>query len=237
MAKLNGPLGSKLRGKVGEVVAAKTVGGATAIRAYQPVVKNPNTVRQQASRSRFAMASGIVASLAEVMNIGFAKAASAAGIYPRNMAVRYLVGATDVLVQTGLAFDSLVISQMQVSKKAGLDPVPTLRYTAPAGSTPAKITLVNSADFSGYTAGESLGIVVVALSENGDGTVNVMRTYKGDATSGITIPATDQDFLMGCTILGFVKVMPATGNSIPTDQWPWKYPSATSATTFVTTIS
>lgn len=236
MAKLIGPIGSKMRGKVGQIVAAKTVGGDTAIRSYQPQVKNPNTKRQQASRQRFKLASGVVSVLAEAINIGYAKATSGAKMYPRNMAVRELVKDTQCIIMNDGEFESIELAELKVSKKMGIDIVPQIAYTAPTAQTEGSLALRNVTDFDPLLAEGKIGMVVVAVRDNGDGTLAMPKLYKGNAASPIAITESEAMPLTGCTLLGFVKVIPESGNSVATDTWPWKYPSATSVTVSVGTV-
>lgn len=58
MAKLNGIIGSG-SGKVGVMVLSKGKAGQTIARAYQPQVKNPNTISQQLQRAKMNLAGKI----------------------------------------------------------------------------------------------------------------------------------------------------------------------------------
>lgn len=58
MAKLNGIIGSG-SGKVGVMVLSKGKGGQTIARAYQPQVKNPNSLPQRLQRARMNLAGKI----------------------------------------------------------------------------------------------------------------------------------------------------------------------------------
>ena len=237
MAKISGPIASAMRGKVGQVVAAKTVGGDTAIRAYQPQVKNPNTYRQAASRFRFSMVSSIAAALSEVIKIGYGKASSGMKMYPRNVFVRELIADDATLITDGMSFDSLQLSSLKVSRNDGFSMTPVFQYTAPSGSDTGTIRLTNAADFNVNPDEAVLGIVVAAVLSDGTGNVILTKLLKGQATVGIEVTAADAAVMGGCTLLGFAKAIPVTGNSVPTDTWPWKYPSATSKTAVVTVLN
>lgn len=237
MAKISGPLAGAMRGKVGQVVAAKSVGGDTAIRAYQPQVKNPNTYRQASSRFRFSLVSRIAAELAEVIKIGYGKATSGMAMYPRNMFVRELIADNNTLITDGMSFDSLQVSSMKVSRNDGFSVTPVFQYTAPTTNDPGVIRLTNAADFNVNPAEAVLGIVVAAVLSDGSGNVIMTKLLKGQATVGIEVTAADAALMGGCTLLGFAKAIPVTGNSVPTDTWPWKYPSATSKTAVVAVLN
>lgn len=236
MAKLNGPLGSKLRGKVGEVVAAKTVGGVTAIRAYQPVVKNPNTLRQQVARKKFAALSGLVASLSDVLNIGYAKANAGSKMYVRNMVMRDLSGAADIVNFVGGTINDINWPSFPFSKKVGLDGVPVVTYTAPVGAQSGKFSVTNADSIAINEAEEELGVVLVALTTTTTGILGQPIILTGKASAGVDVTAAQASLLGGCTIFAFFKAMPITGTDIPTAQWPWKYPSNTGASSQVLTM-
>lgn len=224
MAKLNGPLGSKLRGKVGEVVAAKTVGGATAIRAYQPVVKNPNTLRQRTSRSRFSATSALAALFAKVIGIGYASAASSMKMYPRNIFVRDAVKNKKYVGIVDGEFNEYTLNQLQVSAQSGITVKPILAYNA----STHKVTATNAADVE-LAAGQQLGLVVVHWFDEGQ-IVKVLHTGLGLATAGVDVPESVYNAGIQTRYVGFFKVIEPTGNDVATDTIPWKYPSATSMT-------
>ena len=224
MAKLNGPLGSKLRGKVGEVVAAKTVGGATAIRAYQPVVKNPNTLRQRTSRVRFSATSGLAAMFAKVISIGYASVASGLKMYPRNVWVRNAVKNQLYVSVAGGEVDAIDLAELKVSAQNGITVVPTLSWDAESHTVKA----TNRSEVE-LKAGEQLGLVVVCWLSDGT-TVRVLHTGMALATLGVEMPAIAYSAGVPTSVVGFYKIIEATGNDVPTDEIPWKYPSATSGT-------
>lgn len=237
MAKLNGPLGSKLRGKVGEVVAAKTVGGVTAIRAYQPVVKNPNTLRQQASRNRFKFVSGVCAVLAPVLELGYAKAASGSKMYPRNMAVRDFIGNNTLVSQSDFETLEIDVNQLPLSKKDGITGTPSVTFTAPEGQTAGQIVCTNGGTVILPSADVKLGVVyaVVQMSEEGKGKVLAVKQALHNAP--VTVSAAEAALWSGAMLYAFFKAVPETGNVIDTDEVPWKYPSATGETVLVQNIA
>lgn len=223
MAKLNGPLGSKLRGKVGEVVAAKTVGGDTAVRAYQPVVKNPNTLRQRVSRNKMAAASQIAAVLADAIGIGYAKATASAKMYPRNMFMRGIIP-VDAAVMT-LDGENPVINytKLPVSKGVGITETPVVAVAAGSETGSKVVTASNAANVT-LAAGETLGLVVVGLNATKDSSIVRM----GNATTGVTLSAADVTAMADGTMYAFFKVIPEAFNGVAATNIPWKYPSNTS---------
>lgn len=230
MAKLNGPLGSKLRGKVGEVVAAKTVGGVTAIRSYQPVVKNPKTTRQQNSRGRFAATSGLAAKFAKIIGIGYANVASGMKMYPRNIFVRDAVKNKSYVEMSGAEVVALDLGDLKVSAQSGITVVPTLRWD----SEEHIIMASNYRDVE-LTAGQQLGLVIVCYYV-AETEAKVLYTGMAEAGTGVTIPSAVYGAGMAVNVVGFYKIIEPSGNDITTDTIPWKYPSPTSATSGMVTI-
>lgn len=231
MAKLNGPLGSKLRGKVGEVVAAKTVGGDTAIRAYQPVVKNPNTLRQRDSRVRFSATSGLAAMFAKAISIGYASVASSMKMYPRNVWVRDAVKGKKYVTIVNAEVDGYDLNALKVSAQNGIAVKPILRYN----SSTHTITATNASEVE-LAAGQRLGLVVVHYYTS-ETTVKMLNTSMGLATGGVPVPESVYTYGEQTRFVGFFKIIEASGNDVATENIPWKYPSATSMTSDMDVIT
>lgn len=231
MAKLNGPLGSKLRGKVGEVVAAKTVGGVTAIRSYQPVVKNPNTLRQRSARGKFADFSKLASVVSQAVAIGYAKAVSSMRMYARNYFMRD--GMADSLLYADSEFD---LNQLKVSRKAGLNDTPvgcTAVYASGTGVT----CKCGSATPTSAESGNSMGVVFVLVEEGMHDCQVVKGTTSAAKADGLVVA--DARLMPGVTyyVYAFLKEIEATGTEIPSDTYPWKYPSNTGETVNVGTVT
>lgn len=231
MAKLNGPLGSKLRGKVGEVVAAKTVTGETAIRAYQPVVKNPRTARQVECRTRLQLASGIGAALSSVISIGYAKAASAARRYPRNLFVRRMVDHDTTPIEFTGGAPEIAYEEIKVSQQAG---VVTLPVFGAAAAASGKITVaVTSCPAAVDTDAFAMGIVVCAYNSEENICLVAQKLGSGAVADGVelTVPA---NFVgLDFEVYGFCKEILNSYTDISAETQPWKYPSNTSGSVYV----
>lgn len=229
MAKLIGPIGSKMRGKVGQIVAAKTVGGDTAIRSYQPQVKNPNTLRQRTSRLRLATASGVAAMVAPAISIGFAKAVAGTKMYARNMFVRDIINpSTNAPITITNEVATVDYTKLALSKKAGIAEV--LSMQAPSAVEPSRASVAWSVPTISEDLGEgSLGVVVVYVNP----AKNACIIVQVEATTASADPLLPLNW-EGDTVYvyGFMKWIPATGNDIATSTQPWKYPSPTSACTY-----
>lgn len=237
MAKLNGPLGSKLRGKVGEVVAAKTVGGDTAIRAYQPVVKNPKTERQQAARNRFAMASGIVACFSTAIQIGYAQAVNGMRMYPRNLAVRDILASSEFMVQQSVDEFNIDATSFPVSKRAGIIVKPSCSYVAPVGATDGSLTCTNYSAVEINESVEKLGVVYVVGRIYEDGDCEFLAVKQSEASVPVTITEAEAGAWSDAYVWAFFKKVPISGTIIPTTDTPWKYPSDTGESAMVAHLS
>lgn len=222
MAKLNGPLGSKFRGKVGEIVAAKTVGGVTVVRAYQPIVRNPRTLRQRVSRKKMRVASALAAMLDTPIKVGYAKAVAGAKMYARNMFVSGIVPSNAGVMTVNGENVTLDITKIKVAKACGLTVVPAGVLTTGTGGVVSFVP-TNTATV-GLNPGESLGVCLAAIDyERG------RCIYKqGVAATGVTLSAEEVASLSTPVYFAFYKVIPEALNGVPSTTEPWKYPSSTS---------
>lgn len=224
MAIINGPCASKMRGKVGEVVAAKTTGNRTALRSYQPNVKNPNTLRQRVSRSKMALASELAALLSDALKIGFAKAAAGTKMYPRNLFVKRVVPVSAGIMTVSGEAVSVDYAKLPLSEADGFGSVPVFTETTPDTGFATKFALSNPEDFP-LEAGESLGIVVTGY--DAEGKCAIVKTAL--AEDGAQFTDAEMTKIGHGVVKGFVKAIPEALNGVPTKDIPWKYPSRTSA--------
>lgn len=236
MAKISGPLAGSMRGKVGQVVAAKTVTGDTAIRAYQPQVKNPNTLRQRVSRSKMSMASKAAAALAEVIGIGYAKAAAGSGMYPRNMFVQGVVPVNAGVITLQNNQPRLQLQLLEVSKANGLFIMPQVTVVVDEQNNLLKMTATNTAEVP-LNVGEKLGLVLAIVDGDADEGIEKSVVVKGDASSTLQLDLDIASDYSGCNIYGFYKIIPEGVNGVDSALWPWKYPSATGASRIVGTVA
>ena len=222
MAIYNGPLGSKMRGKFGEFVAAKTVGGQTALRSYQPVVKNPNTLRQQVSRKKMAKASELAALLADAIGVGYAKAVQGMKMYARNLFVKSIIPVNAGVMTNDGAEITLDITKIKIARGVGLSTIPAGQVTAATGGG-VEFIPTNTADIT-LNPGESLGVCMAAIDY-----ANGKCIYKqGVASTGVALSAAELALLTTPVYFAFYKVIPEGLNGVATETAPWKYPSATS---------
>jgi len=231
MAIYYGPMASKMRGKVGEIVAAKTVGNRTALRAYNGKVKNPNTLRQQVSRNKLKQASELAALFSEAIGIGYAKAVQGLKMYARNMFVRELIPTENGYFTVTDGVVARTTSNLPLSRKAGINVAPDVTLGATAGGAP-ELTINNAADAMVGLSG-NIAVIVVAVSETNNfcGVVKAVKPASGDFK--VVIPEAMVAKMDTPLYAVFYKEVPEALNGVPTDSIPWKYPSATSECIYV----
>lgn len=237
MAKQITPFGGHFVGRLGTAVGAKLKGGDYVARSYQPQVKNPRTLRQQVARQKFSALSGLAALLAEPFSVGYAMAVVGTRMYPRNKVVSDLYNKGEIVHFVGGEIDEIEWNDFPMSKKMGLEGVPSITYTPAEGQAAAHFACTNADDIVINTAEEELGLVLVCATTTSTGLLGTPVMFTGKASTGIDVPAAKAAMLGGCSVFAFFKAMPKTGTDIPTDQWPWKYPSKTGATVLATSIA
>ena len=223
MAKQRGPVASTFSGRVGNVVGAKLKGGEYVTRSYQPSVKNPNTVRQQASRARLSFASALGARLSQAIGIGFAAAAGSTKMYPRNLFLKKIYGS---IAQTGNNC-TLANNKYVMSEKVGCDLIPAGDITNNLNQHKLTFNVTNGEDVV-MPNGNGCGLVMVVVGDNPDDRVIVVTSTN---TQGEEIDVTgmkSESFACYC----FFKELIPSKNAIATNDYPWRYPSATGATAF-----
>lgn len=232
MAILNGPYASKMRGKVGEVVAAKTTGNRTALRSYQPNVKNPNTLRQRVSRTKLAMASALAANLSEGIKIGYAKAVAGTRMYPRNMFVSDIVpvGANVFSVSDGVV--TMNTGGVRVSKGIGISVVPDVTQQQVSGSADIELVATNTG-LVNLPAGSKLGLVVVVSNRD----LTKCAVLCGEAESPVRISENILNAFGEPGYFVFYKEITESFNGVATADIPWKYPSLTGPSSTLTMVS
>lgn len=235
MAKLRGIVSAAISGKSGGVVFAKGMKGDTIMRPYQPTVKNPNTLRQRVSRSKMSMASKAAAALAEVIGIGYAKAAAGSGMYPRNMFVQGVVPVNAGVITLLNNQPKLQLQLLEVSKANGLYIMPQVTVVVDDQNNLLKMTATNTAEVP-LNEGEKLGLVLAIVDGDADEGIEKSVVVKGDASTTLQLDLDIASDYSGCNIYGFYKIIPEGVNGVDSALWPWKYPSATGASRIVGTV-
>lgn len=223
MAKQRGPVASTFSGRVGNVVGAKMKGGEYVTRTYQPSVKNPNTLRQQAARFRMSVCSKVAAALAATIQIGYAMAAASDKLYPRSIFMKSVLPWANSPIATVGGSTELNLESMPMSKQAGINVVPAGELVATAGNVPAHATISNLSEVE-VSGTDRAGVVYVFADEN----LNDVRTI-ASTNSTCDVPA---DMLLSYDMVhawAYFKIAPGSKTEVSTDTYPWKYPSRTSA--------
>lgn len=172
MAKLNGPLGSKLRGKVGEVVAAKIRGGETAIRSYQPKVKNPNTKAQIGARSAFSLMSKLAAQLSGALMMNAKPNETQRNAFIR--VNRPFVVLDDQSPVGSVNIDAKIRAEKILISQGTEDIASDITFAAVSGQTD-KVKIVD-----GYTGSDKLLLVVAYVEDNQQLAYPNVKTYVFD---------------------------------------------------------
>lgn len=226
MAKLRGPVASYFSGHVGEVVGAPMKGGETVIRTYRRNIKNPNTLRQQVSRNKMALASQYAAALSVAIKIGYAMATASTKMFARNMFVQNIVPVSKGVLTNSGAEITADLTKLPVSQAIGIAETPVIAVSAGTEAGSKKIDASNAADVV-MEQGETLGLVVVALNEAGSQSM----VRQGVATEGVTLSAADIENIGNGHFYAFFKAIPKAVNGVASTDLPWMYPSNTSGTT------
>ena len=228
MAKQRGPVASYFSGKVGEVVGASLKGGEYTTRTYKKHIKNPNTLRQQASRGRLAFVSGIAAALAPALELGMAKAAQSGALTPRTAWLKMSLPKDKNGIVTANGDGEVNIAEMLIAKGMGIAETPNLVVTPAEGGQPAKVSVSNY-DAVSQAAGKRLGIVYVFMGARENGEVTATRVLQSAAGTAVNVPAGYEALGDQTQVTAFFKEILTSGTDIASDTTPWKYPSATSA--------
>lgn len=227
MAKIVGFVGTA-SGRSGNFVYAKGRNGMTIQRAYQPQVKNPRTIRQQASREKFTRASEMVAIWAQALKVSHVSRGDMTAKIVRGDAVL----APDTSGVLLFRFDEL-------AKTIAHGPVPMPAWRAPRMQDGLILDL-------GYTLspntglyledGDRVGVVLCAYNASADSVIfsQSIATDAANATATLPVPGAWAGNEMH--VVAFLKVVPKSYNQIPTVELPWKFPSNTSDAVYLGTV-
>lgn len=232
MAKQHGPAASYFSGRQGEVVGAKLKGGEYVSRAYQPNVKNPNTLRQRVSRLRMSTASLLAAAFAAAIQTGYAKATASTRMYPRNMFVRDAVRIDGMGVIT-VANETATVDyqKIKVSQRNGLNAVPSMGQ--PGFDEPLTV----SCDYAAVTVTDvlpagKLGIVTAVYAPALNQCVVKQTIIEQGQDGTVTVPMPASFSGQTVHIYHFLKWVPESKNGVATENEPWMYPSETGETVY-----
>lgn len=193
MAKFNGGIFSKLKGKLAGVVFQQYEGMQVG-KEYQPNVKNPNTAKQVESRAKFKAASQLVAIFSEIFMISIAKMSA----YQRTLRGA-LVRVLTREFQWDDSANSADITPSQVASAVnGLVFNPPIPAPVITGDTMGTATL-------SATEGDTVKYKIVAYDRDGVTLGMAERTFEATST-----PETIQAPLTSTTPYGYTIAAVAT---------------------------
>lgn len=235
MAKTTGVIGG-LSGKLGSAVFAHRRGVQIA-RAYQPVVANPKSERQQLSRAKFALAESVSKGLREFVRMGWQKTKPT---YQIQQAVGIMVPAGNGII-TIAGDDSLEVQYTELRKalSANLINAPSNKI-APDFTQESQVsgTLLLPASCFVDEHGDVVDCAVVIcvystdLNQSVVARVIATRPTGGETEVEVSYAVAVPSVFAGTMayVYAFAKQIPTAYNGIATTVWPWKFPSNTSET-------
>lgn len=242
MAKFNSQFGI-MTGKLGNFVLTSRKGQVIA-RAYNPIVENPRTARQQLSRAKLTLASDLARGLASAIRIGFGEDVKGL-VSARNVFVKNIVPVSaQVITGTSPAALQVVYEKLQLtdSKFGGAD------YDEPDLENPMRIDVsISAPNLNPEVITDASGTPVVV-------TVNLVAYNKVHKTAMVltevmhdpsnpTLPVPDVLKMTVPTnwqgtqveMWAFYKQHPVAVNGIANTVAPQRYPGAAGATTYLGT--
>lgn len=193
MARLNGGLYSKLKGKLAGTVFQQYE-GMNVVKEYQPTVKNPSTSKQVENRAKFKAASQLVAVFADIFMISIAKISS----YQRNLRGS-LVRVLTRTFQWNESTDAAEIAENAVASA-----VNGLTFNPPIPAPVLSGTTIGQATISA-TEGDTVKYKIVAYDRDGLTLGTAERTFEATST-----PETIQAPLTATTPFGYTIAAVAT---------------------------
>lgn len=242
MAKFSSQFGI-MTGKLGNFVLSSRKGEVIA-RAYNPIVENPRTARQQLSRAKLSLASVLARGLASAIRIGFGEDVKGL-VSARNVFVKNTVPVSaQVITGTSPAALQVVYEKLQLSdgKFGGAD------YDEPDLENPMQVSVgITAPNLNPEVITDASGAPVVV-------TVNLVIYNKVHKTSivhtevmhdpsnpsvqpvdslKVTVPTNWQGTQV--EMFAFYKQHPVAVNGIANTVAPQRYPGAAGATTYLGT--
>lgn len=168
MAKFNGGIYSKLKGKLAGVVFQQYEGLQIG-KEYQPNVKNPDTARQVENRAKFKLASQVVAVYQDIMLL------AAANVSPY---VRMIRGALVRAIRSAAEYET---GEASISTSALESAVNVLHFNTPVAKPTIAGSDISSATITA-TVGDTVRYTIVAADLNGAIIGSDTRTFTATAT-------------------------------------------------------
>lgn len=234
MAKATGLVGN-LRGKVGNVVFSSRRGSQIA-RVYQPVVHNPKSKRQQVSRLKMRTAVEVLKPFApRFLRAGWQKSHPT---YEFQRAIGLAIPVdNDVIsvVNMEASVDYGPLASVMSAKDLPLPSVKGLSFVT-EGQVDFNVTTSPVHFIEGAAGSCGCGAVVAVYSPDLRTCVVESVPLENVGTAqpvSVKVPAS----MAGVTahVYCFLKQIPDALNGIPSEEYPWMYPAATSECVYVGT--
>lgn len=227
------------RGKLGNMVTFVR-NGVQITRAYQPVVFNPMTTRQQLSRAKLALASEYSRGFSKVLKIGYGGLVGE-GRTARNLFVGDIIP-VDKGIITGTSPLNVAVNAESLQLSKGN--VPNVGFGAADYDTPQQVeVLVTDKAALGQLMGDATkayGIYLVAARADAMTTENritlgavVQTQAELDAVESVKLQVPPSWQGQRVHVYGFVKEIPAAKNGIATNVVPTRYPGDASKTHYI----
>lgn len=240
MAKFNSQFGI-MTGKLGNFVLSSRKGEVIA-RAYNPIVENPRTARQQLSRAKLSLASDLARSLAAAIRIGYGQYAKGL-VSARNVFVQGIVpvGAQTITGTTPTAlqvnWEKLKVSEGKIGGPDWDEPDLENPLQIEVGITAPNLTPDVINDASGTPVVVTVNLVVYnKLLKTAMVQTEVMYDPSNPSVHPVdsikmTVPPVWQGSQV--EIYGFYKQHPVGVNGIANTVAPQRYPGAAGVTTYL----
>ena len=217
-------------GKLGNVVFYQRA-GETLGRAYQPIVSNPDTARQQMARARFRLLSAYAKRFRPAIELGLAAAAS------KRQSARNLFMSLNNEVLNGSTIESLSLDYESVQlSKGGFYAV---AFGTPDFTEPLTVVVPISSStlFATELTEEVSGAIVLAGycadMEECCVTGSVV-SYQDSVPTSVKLVIPNQWQGMRVHVYGFCKAVPESHlAAIPTATEPWRYPGESSDSAYI----
>lgn len=226
MAKNVGLIGG-LRGKIGNVVFS-TRRGVEISRAYQPVVANPKSARQQLSRAKLSLATLTLRPLGRFLKIGLG---GVVPTYELQRAVGRCIPVGNNVIQIDQQ-NELTFSAVEAARYLSSAEFGPVRISSFSVAEEGLVTLVPYApasmdvDESGNTV--EVGFVTAVLNRDLGVAVIQQDVFEGQLWGSVSIEVPVDWSGMSVDVYCFAKQIPNATNGIASTTSPWMFPAKTS---------
>lgn len=233
MAKITGLIGSG-HGKLGATVLTVRRGQQIA-RAYQPIVANPKSARQQFSRAKMRFSVGYLRPYLKALVAGWNLVRPS---YEFQKSLSVVIPTGSNILTFDDAENKFVVEKLNFSKALSaplLEPISATTLNFATESQVGFKVLTNQSHFEDDRGNPiALGAVVVIAVDGAPEVVTAFQTLTYSAEgSQVTVNVPARWSGTPVDVYCFVKQIPEGINGIPTEDYPWRFPAKTSAALYV----